>query len=166
MTQPVGCPASLKPQIGLHDTDASSMPFLQQLISWPSVKVATHVRGQQRMKNPRDRCTYLQKFHRNHQEDITNQRRCRADQSLVMGRCEGRRQRESRTGDHWPPLEPQGHRELLTAGVRQRARLPCTAFLSSVAEATGEHAFDARPKRCPPSALPIFNLSKGQTPSA
>jgi hypothetical protein len=59
MTQPVGRPTSMKPQIGLHDADASSMPFLQQPISWPSVKVARHARGQQRMKNPRDRCTDL-----------------------------------------------------------------------------------------------------------
>jgi hypothetical protein len=32
MMQPVGRPVSMKPQIGLHDTDTSSMPFLQQPI--------------------------------------------------------------------------------------------------------------------------------------
>jgi hypothetical protein len=46
MMQPVGRPVSMKPQIGLHDTDTSSMPFLQQPILWPYVKVGTYGRGQ------------------------------------------------------------------------------------------------------------------------
>jgi hypothetical protein len=36
------------------------------------MKVATHARGQQKMKNLRDECTNLQKIHRNSQEDDTN----------------------------------------------------------------------------------------------
>jgi hypothetical protein len=72
MTQLVGHPTNMKPQHGLHDADASSMPFLQQPSSWQSMKVATHARGQQKMKNLRDECTNLQKIHRNSQEDDTN----------------------------------------------------------------------------------------------